>query len=49
MDRAVFVCGKFVDLAKTYGATNIIAVGTSAIREAKAIRLSSKTIQRNRP
>ena len=35
MDRAIFVCGKFVDLAKTYGATNIIAVGTSAIREAK--------------
>ena len=35
MDRAVFVCGKFANLAKTYGATNIIAVGTSAIREAK--------------
>ena len=35
MDRAVFVCGKFVELAKTYGAANIIAVGTSAIREAK--------------
>jgi exopolyphosphatase/guanosine-5'-triphosphate,3'-diphosphate pyrophosphatase len=35
MERAIFVCGKFVDLAKTYGATEIIAVGTSAIREAK--------------
>ena len=35
MDRAIFVCGKFVDLAKTYGATEIIAVGTSAIREAE--------------
>ena len=35
MDRAVFVCGKFAELAKTYGATNIIAVGTSAIREAR--------------
>ena len=35
MERAIFVCGKFVDLAKTYGATEIIAVGTSAIREAQ--------------
>jgi exopolyphosphatase / guanosine-5'-triphosphate,3'-diphosphate pyrophosphatase len=35
MERAIFVCGKFVDLAKTYGASSIIAVGTSAIREAK--------------
>ncbi len=34
MERAIFVCGKFSALAKTYGATNIIAVGTSAIREA---------------
>jgi len=34
MERAIFVCGKFVDLAKTYGAAEIIAVGTSAIREA---------------
>jgi len=34
MERTIFVCGKFVNLAKTYGATNIIAVGTSAIREA---------------
>jgi exopolyphosphatase/guanosine-5'-triphosphate,3'-diphosphate pyrophosphatase len=34
MDRAVFVCKKFVDLAETYGATKIVAVGTSAIREA---------------
>ena len=35
MERAFFVCGKFVELAKTYGATEIIAVGTSAIREAR--------------
>lgn len=35
IDRAIFVCGKFVSLAKTYGATKIIAVGTSAIREAR--------------
>ena len=35
MERAIFVCGKFLELAKTYGATEIIAVGTSAIREAK--------------
>jgi exopolyphosphatase / guanosine-5'-triphosphate,3'-diphosphate pyrophosphatase len=34
MERAIFVCRKFVELAKTYGATEIIAVGTSAIREA---------------
>lgn len=35
MERAIFVCGKFADLAKTYGATEIITVGTSAIREQK--------------
>jgi exopolyphosphatase/guanosine-5'-triphosphate,3'-diphosphate pyrophosphatase len=35
MERAIFVCGKFLELAKTYGASEIIAVGTSAIREAK--------------
>ena len=34
IERAIFVCQKFSDLAKTYGATKIIAVGTSAIREA---------------
>ncbi|MDR0372613.1 MAG: Ppx/GppA family phosphatase [Nitrososphaerota archaeon] len=34
MERAIFVCGKFVDLARTYGAVEIISVGTSAIREA---------------
>jgi exopolyphosphatase/guanosine-5'-triphosphate,3'-diphosphate pyrophosphatase len=34
MRRTVLVCRKFVELAKTYGATEIIAVGTSAIREA---------------
>ena len=35
MDRAIFVCGKFTSLAKTYGATKVFAVGTSAIREAE--------------
>ncbi len=35
MERAIFICGKFAELAKTYGAEEIIAVGTSAIREAK--------------
>jgi exopolyphosphatase/guanosine-5'-triphosphate,3'-diphosphate pyrophosphatase len=35
MDRTVLVCQRFADLAKTYGATKIIAVGTSAIREAQ--------------
>ncbi len=35
MERAIFICGKFAELAKTYGATEIITVGTSAIREAK--------------
>jgi len=35
MERTIFVCGKFVALAKTYGATNIIAVATSAVREAR--------------
>lgn len=35
MERTIFVCGKFANLAKTYGATNIISVGTSAIREAR--------------
>jgi exopolyphosphatase/guanosine-5'-triphosphate,3'-diphosphate pyrophosphatase len=34
MTRAIFVCGKLTSLAKTYGATKIVAVGTSAIREA---------------
>ena len=35
MERAIFVCGKFADLARTYGAKEIISVGTSAIREAQ--------------
>lgn len=35
MQRAILVCGKFVNLSKTYGASKIISVGTSAIREAK--------------
>jgi exopolyphosphatase / guanosine-5'-triphosphate,3'-diphosphate pyrophosphatase len=34
MNRAILVCKKFADLARTYGASEIIAVGTSAIREA---------------
>ena len=35
IERAIFVCGKFADLARTYGASEIITVGTSAIREAQ--------------
>ena len=35
MQRAIMVCGKFVNLSKTYGASKIVSVGTSAIREAK--------------
>ena len=34
IQRAVLVCGKFVNLAKTYGALKIISVATSATREA---------------
>jgi exopolyphosphatase / guanosine-5'-triphosphate,3'-diphosphate pyrophosphatase len=35
MERTIFICRKFVELAKTYGASEIMAVGTSAIREAQ--------------
>ncbi len=35
MERAIFVCGKFANLSKTYGSTEIISVATSAVREAK--------------
>jgi exopolyphosphatase / guanosine-5'-triphosphate,3'-diphosphate pyrophosphatase len=35
MERAIFVCGKFAALAKTYGADEILSVATSAVREAK--------------
>lgn len=35
MERTIFICGKFAQLARTYGADKIIAVGTSAIREAE--------------
>ena len=34
MDRAVLVCRKFVELARSYGAEKIVAVATSATREA---------------
>jgi len=34
MDRAVHVCRKFAELSRTYGADEIIAVATSAAREA---------------
>lgn len=34
MDRAVLVCRKFVELAQSYGAETIVAVATSATREA---------------
>ncbi len=35
MERAVLVCKKFAELAKSFGAGEIIAVATSAAREAK--------------
>ncbi|WP_019177982.1 Ppx/GppA phosphatase family protein [Methanomassiliicoccus luminyensis] len=35
MDRTVHVCRKFAELSRTYGADEIIAVATSAAREAK--------------
>ncbi len=35
MDRAVLVCKKFAELSRTYGADEIIAVATSAAREAR--------------
>jgi exopolyphosphatase/guanosine-5'-triphosphate,3'-diphosphate pyrophosphatase len=35
MDRAVAVCRRFFELARTYGAQEIISVATSAAREAK--------------
>ena len=34
MDRAVLVCRKFADLARSFGAEEIIAVATSAVRDA---------------
>ena len=34
MERAVLVCRSFRDLARSYGAAGIVAVGTSATREA---------------
>lgn len=35
MDRAILVCRKFKDLARAYGAEEIIAVATSATRDAE--------------
>jgi exopolyphosphatase/guanosine-5'-triphosphate,3'-diphosphate pyrophosphatase len=35
MDRAALVCRKFAELSRSYGAEKIIAVTTSAVREAK--------------
>jgi exopolyphosphatase/guanosine-5'-triphosphate,3'-diphosphate pyrophosphatase len=35
IERAIFVCKKFADLAHTYGATEIVSVATSAVREAE--------------
>jgi exopolyphosphatase / guanosine-5'-triphosphate,3'-diphosphate pyrophosphatase len=35
IQRAVVVCGKLADLARTYGAEEIVAVATSATREAQ--------------
>ena len=35
MQRAALVCGKFADMARAYGAAEIVAVATSASREAQ--------------
>ena len=35
MERAALVCRKFAELSRSYGAEEIIAVATSAVREAK--------------
>jgi len=35
MQRAILVCKKFVELSKTYDATEFLAVATSAVREAE--------------
>lgn len=35
MARAILVCTKFVDLSRAYGAHEIVAVATSAVRDAK--------------
>ncbi|MBI5033221.1 MAG: Ppx/GppA family phosphatase [Chloroflexi bacterium] len=35
MDRAVLVCSKFAGLSRSYGAKEIVAVATSAVRDAK--------------
>ena len=35
IERTIFVCQKFAELAHTYGASEIVSVGTSAIREAE--------------
>jgi exopolyphosphatase/guanosine-5'-triphosphate,3'-diphosphate pyrophosphatase len=35
MDRAALVCRKFAELSRSYGAEEIIAITTSAVREAK--------------
>ena len=34
MDRAVHVCRRFAELSRTYGADEIVAIATSAAREA---------------
>ena len=48
MERAIFVCGKFVDLAKTYGATEYHSRwNLSYSRSAKSIRFPPKTLERN--
>jgi exopolyphosphatase/guanosine-5'-triphosphate,3'-diphosphate pyrophosphatase len=35
MDRAALVCRKFAELSRSYGAEEIVAIATSAVREAK--------------
>jgi exopolyphosphatase/guanosine-5'-triphosphate,3'-diphosphate pyrophosphatase len=35
MERAILVCSKFAELSRSYGAQEILAVATSAVRDAK--------------
>ncbi len=45
MERAMLVCKKFAELARSYGAKEIIAVGTSAIRDARNQREFLRRLQ----
>jgi exopolyphosphatase/guanosine-5'-triphosphate,3'-diphosphate pyrophosphatase len=45
MDRAILVCSKFAELSRSYGAKEILAVATSAVRDAKNQRDFSRRLQ----